>query len=68
MAVTDRDKGNKGITAFIVELDNPGIRPGKKENKLGHARLGHLHAGDGGLPGSRRRTCSASSATASSTR
>jgi alkylation response protein AidB-like acyl-CoA dehydrogenase len=35
MAVTDRDKGNKGISAFIVELDNPGIRVGKKENKLG---------------------------------
>jgi alkylation response protein AidB-like acyl-CoA dehydrogenase len=35
MAVTDRSKGNKGISAFIVELDNPGIRVGKKENKLG---------------------------------
>jgi len=35
MAVTDRTKGNKGISAFIVELDNPGIRVGKKENKLG---------------------------------
>jgi alkylation response protein AidB-like acyl-CoA dehydrogenase len=35
MAVTDRDRGNKGISAFIVELDNPGIRVGKKENKLG---------------------------------
>jgi alkylation response protein AidB-like acyl-CoA dehydrogenase len=35
MAVTDRARGNKGISAFIVELDNPGIRVGKKENKLG---------------------------------
>ena len=35
MAVTDRDEGNKGISAFIVQLDNPGIRVGKKENKLG---------------------------------
>jgi alkylation response protein AidB-like acyl-CoA dehydrogenase len=35
MAVTDRDRGNKGISAFIVQLDNPGIRVGKKENKLG---------------------------------
>jgi len=35
MAVTDREKGNKGISAFIVELDDPGIRVGKKENKLG---------------------------------
>ena len=35
MAVTDRARGNKGISAFIVELDNAGIRVGKKENKLG---------------------------------
>lgn len=35
MAVTDRARGNRGISAFIVELDNPGIRVGKKENKLG---------------------------------
>jgi alkylation response protein AidB-like acyl-CoA dehydrogenase len=35
MAVTDRARGNKGISAFVVELDNPGIRVGKKENKLG---------------------------------
>ncbi|MEO8430375.1 MAG: acyl-CoA dehydrogenase family protein [Acidobacteriota bacterium] len=35
MAVTDRSAGRHGITAFVVELDNPGIRVGKKENKLG---------------------------------
>ncbi len=35
MAVTDRDAGKHGISSFIVELDNPGIRVGKKENKLG---------------------------------
>ncbi len=35
MAVTDRGAGRHGISAFIVELDNPGIRVGKKENKLG---------------------------------
>jgi len=35
MAVTDREKKNRGISSFIVELDNPGIRVGKKENKLG---------------------------------
>ncbi|HEX4440089.1 MAG TPA: acyl-CoA dehydrogenase family protein, partial [Thermoanaerobaculia bacterium] len=35
MAVTDRSKKNHGISAYIVELDNPGIRVGKKENKLG---------------------------------
>jgi alkylation response protein AidB-like acyl-CoA dehydrogenase len=35
MAVTDKAKGAKGISAFIVEKENPGFRPGKKENKLG---------------------------------
>ncbi len=35
MAVTDRGAGRHGISSFIVELDNPGIRVGKKENKLG---------------------------------
>jgi alkylation response protein AidB-like acyl-CoA dehydrogenase len=35
MAVTDRDKGSHGISAFIIEKDTPGFRPGKKENKLG---------------------------------
>jgi alkylation response protein AidB-like acyl-CoA dehydrogenase len=35
MAVTDKAKGTKGISAFIVEKGNPGFRPGKKENKLG---------------------------------
>jgi hypothetical protein len=35
MAVTDRAAGRHGISAFIVELDTPGIRVGKKENKLG---------------------------------
>jgi alkylation response protein AidB-like acyl-CoA dehydrogenase len=35
MAVTDRAKGNRGISAFIVERGTQGFRPGKKENKLG---------------------------------
>jgi alkylation response protein AidB-like acyl-CoA dehydrogenase len=35
MAVTDKSKGSKGISAFILEKGNPGFRPGKKENKLG---------------------------------
>lgn len=29
------EKGHKGITAFIVEKDNPGLKIGKKEDKLG---------------------------------
>ncbi len=35
MAVTDRSKENRGISAFIIEKGTPGIRAGKKENKLG---------------------------------
>jgi alkylation response protein AidB-like acyl-CoA dehydrogenase len=35
MALTDRAKGKAGISAFAVPMDTPGIRPGKKENKLG---------------------------------
>jgi hypothetical protein len=35
MAVTDRTKEKGGISAFAVPMDTPGIRPGKKENKLG---------------------------------
>ena len=35
MAVTDKPKGTKGISAFIVEKGSPGFRAGKKENKLG---------------------------------
>lgn len=33
--MTDPDKGNKGITAFIIEADQPGFIRGKKEPKLG---------------------------------
>jgi alkylation response protein AidB-like acyl-CoA dehydrogenase len=35
MAVTDKSKGNKGISAFIVERGTPGFSAGKKEDKLG---------------------------------
>ncbi|HVJ08055.1 MAG TPA: acyl-CoA dehydrogenase [Acidisarcina sp.] len=35
IAVTDRDKGTRGLSAFVVEKGTPGFRPGKKENKLG---------------------------------
>jgi alkylation response protein AidB-like acyl-CoA dehydrogenase len=35
MAVTDRSAGHHGISAFIIEKNTPGFRPGKKENKLG---------------------------------
>ncbi|MBO8173425.1 MAG: acyl-CoA dehydrogenase family protein [Bacillaceae bacterium] len=35
MAVTDPDKGAKGITSFIVEKDFPGFKVGKVEPKMG---------------------------------
>ncbi len=35
IAVTDRSKGHRGISAFIVEHGTPGMMAGKKENKLG---------------------------------
>jgi len=35
MAATDKAKGSKGISAFIVERGTPGLLAGKKEDKLG---------------------------------
>jgi alkylation response protein AidB-like acyl-CoA dehydrogenase len=35
MGVSDRSRGNRGISAFIVEQATPGMSPGKKEDKLG---------------------------------
>jgi alkylation response protein AidB-like acyl-CoA dehydrogenase len=35
IAVTDRSKGTRGLSAFVVEKGTPGFRAGKKENKLG---------------------------------
>jgi alkylation response protein AidB-like acyl-CoA dehydrogenase len=35
MAVTDKSKGKKGISAFAVERGTKGFRSGKKEDKLG---------------------------------
>lgn len=35
LAMTDKSKGTKGITAFIVEKDTPGFSIGKIEDKLG---------------------------------
>lgn len=35
MAKTDKDKGAKGISAFIVEKNTPGFKIGQLENKLG---------------------------------
>ena len=35
MAITDKTKGKKGISALIVDNDTPGFIVSKKENKLG---------------------------------
>ncbi|CAN5836106.1 hypothetical protein BH18ACI5_BH18ACI5_08350 [soil metagenome] len=35
IAVTDRAKGHRGISAFVVEHGTPGMSAGKKEDKLG---------------------------------
>jgi alkylation response protein AidB-like acyl-CoA dehydrogenase len=35
VAVTDRERGNKGITAFLFEKGMEGFGAGRKENKLG---------------------------------
>jgi acyl-CoA dehydrogenase len=43
MAVTDPEKGPKGITAFIVEREFPGFRIGKVDRKMG---LHGSHSGE----------------------
>ena len=35
IAITDPEKGRKGISAFILEKGTEGFKPGKKEDKLG---------------------------------
>jgi alkylation response protein AidB-like acyl-CoA dehydrogenase len=35
MATTDKSKGHKGISTFVVEKGTPGFEHGKKEDKLG---------------------------------
>jgi len=35
MAVTDRSKGRHGISAFVIDKGTPGLRSGRKEDKLG---------------------------------
>ena len=42
-ATVDRSLGYRGITAFIVEKDTPGLSAGKKEKKMG---MRASHTGD----------------------
>jgi len=34
-ASTDRSRGHRGLSAFVVPRETPGISPGKKEDKMG---------------------------------
>jgi len=35
-ASTDKTRGARGLTAFIIPMDSPGVTVGKHENKMGH--------------------------------
>ena len=37
MAKTDKEKGAKGVSAFVVERDTPGLSFGSKEKKMGNS-------------------------------
>jgi alkylation response protein AidB-like acyl-CoA dehydrogenase len=56
MAVTDPGKGAKGISAFVVEADDPGFSVGTKERKLGikGSPTCEIHLEDCRIPASRR--------------
>lgn len=55
-AVTDKTKGAKGITAFILKRGTPGFTVGKKENKMGlrGSDTAFLHFDDVRIPDSDR--------------
>ena len=64
-AKTDPTAGARGITAFLVERGMKGFSKWTKARQARHARLRHLGAHLRRIARFRRRTCSASSATAS---
>ncbi len=68
MAVTDRAKGHRGISAFVVEHGTPGMTAGKKEDKLGMRASDTSEVVFERLPRARRAACSARKGRASSTR
>lgn len=55
MARTDPESGRRGITAFIVERETPGLRVGKHEDKLGmrSSDTAEVHFEDCEVPDSR---------------
>ena len=57
MAVTDRSRGAKGISAFVVERGTPGMSAGRKEDKLGMRASDTSEVVFDRLPRARRCTC-----------
>ena len=39
VASVDRSKKHKGIACFVVDADTPGVKAGRKEDKMGQRRL-----------------------------
>ncbi len=54
MAVTDREAGRRGISTFVLERGTPGMRAGKKEDKLGMRASDTSELIFEGLPGAGR--------------
>jgi len=52
LARTDKDAGNRGMSIFIVDLDQPGVERGPKEHKMGQraSQVGALTFTDVALP------------------
>ena len=44
LAITDRAKGPRGASFFVIEKGDPGFLFGKKEKKTRHPRFGHSRA------------------------
>jgi acyl-CoA dehydrogenase len=51
-ASTDSTRGARGLTAFIVPMDTPGITVGKHENKMGHraSNTAEIYLDEGRVP------------------
>ena len=68
MAVTDRAKGHRGISAFIVEHGTPGMTRGQEGKQARHARERHERGDLRRLPRAGVDSCSARKGRDSSTR
>lgn len=52
LTVTDKDKGHRGMSIFLVDREMPGYRVGRQEHKMGQraSQVGALHFDDIKLP------------------